>query len=262
MSHSKPFHRNYRGFVNGSNSGFSQWAYIVDRDYSESPEHYVRAFLLIQDDLRKLFEYIEPSDSNLCTYSYRIHELFMRTCIEIEANFKAILKENIYNPTNKKGKSILEKYWNIHNYKIINKTHHLSSYKMHIPIWDGVQSIFTPFKQWSSGAELFWYQAYNSSKHDRKVEFKKANFGNLLNSVSGLLILLSSQFGTQDFSPGSDLMEVNTDSYYSTEPALGGFFHIEFPNDWSEEEKYDFNWSDLKKQSDRFEKIDYDSILS
>jgi hypothetical protein len=72
--------------------------------------------------------------------------------------------------------------------------------------------------------------------------------------------LLSSQFGTQDFSPGSTLLSAVTDSYYSTESALGEFFHIEFPNDWSEEEKYDFNWSDLKQQPDRFQKIDYDRL--
>lgn len=95
MSYSKPFHRNYRGFANVPNSGHSQGAYIVDPNYAESPEHYVRAFLLIQKDLENLFEYVEPADDNLDTYSFRIHELFLRSCIEIEANFKAILKENI-----------------------------------------------------------------------------------------------------------------------------------------------------------------------
>ena len=95
MSQPKPFHRNYRAFVQGPNSGYNQWAYIIDRDYAESPEHYVRAFLLLQKDLQTLFEYVEPSDQNLKTYSFRIHELFMRSCIELEANFKAILKENI-----------------------------------------------------------------------------------------------------------------------------------------------------------------------
>lgn len=258
MSHSKPFHRNYRSFVDSPNSGYSQWAYIVDRNYADSPEHYVRAFLLIQRDLQKLFEFIEPSDCNLKTYSYRVHELFMRTCIEIEANFKAILRENTYNPIDKKGQEIPEKRWNIHNYKIINKTHYLSSYKIHIPIWDGNNSVFEPFKNWSTNSsELFWYQAYNKSKHDRKNEFKEANFENLLNSVAGLLILLSSQFRTEDFTPSSQGLGVNTDSYYSTSPALGGFFHIDFPSDWNEEEKYDFNWSDLKKQPERFQKIDY-----
>jgi len=96
MSHTKPFHRNFRGFVVGSNSGYSQWAYVVDRAYAEAPEHYVRAFMIIQNDLQKLFEYVEPADENLGTYSYRIHELFMRSCIELEANFKAILRENIF----------------------------------------------------------------------------------------------------------------------------------------------------------------------
>jgi hypothetical protein len=260
MGHQKPFHRNYRGFVKSSNSGYSQWAYVVDRSYSESPEHYIRAFLLIQKDLQDIFEFIEPSDTNMNTYSFRIHELFMRTCIEIEANFKAILKENIFNPTDKHEKPLPEKKWNIHNYQIVNKTHHLSSYKAHVPIWEGTKSIFEPFAEWSAAKELTWYQAYNKSKHDRKLAFKEANFGNLLNAVTGLLVLLSSQFGTEDFSPGSTTLSVNVDSYYSTEPALGGFFHIDFPDDWSEEEKYDFDWAELKKEKDRFQKIDYDKI--
>jgi hypothetical protein len=260
MSHSKPFHRNYRGFVNGSNSGYSQWAYIIDRNYAESPEHYVRAFLLIQKDLQNLFEYIEPSDDNVDTYSFRIHELLMRTCIEIEANFKAILKENIYNPLDKQKKPLPEKKWNIHNYRIVNKTHHLSSYKVSIPIWDGTKSSFEPFSEWVSTTELSWYQAYNSSKHDRKSAFKKANFFNLLNAVAGLLVLLSSQFRTEDFAPGSASLAVEGYDYYSGEPALGGFFRIEFPNDWSDEEKYNFNWAELKKEPDRFQKFDYDKI--
>jgi hypothetical protein len=260
MSHSKPFHRNFRGFIDGPNSGYSQWAYIVDREYSNSPEHYTRAFGLIQSDLTRLFEYIEPSDQNLDTYSYRIHELFMRTCIEVEANFKAILKENIFNPKDKNGDPRPEKRWNIHDYMKVNKTHRLSSYKIHVPIWDGTQSIYEPYKEWIGSNELLWYQAYNKSKHDRQVEFKHANLKNLMNSVAGLLALLSSQFRTETFSSGSRSLAVSTDNYYSTEPALGGFFHIDFPNDWLDEEKYDFDWSVLKKQGDRFNKIDYDKI--
>ena len=260
MSQSKPFHRNYRGFVKNVNSGYSDWAYIVDRSYSESPEHYVRAFLLIQSDLQRLFEFVEPSDTNLSTYSYRIHELFMRTCIEVEANFKAILKENIFKPIDKNGTPRPETKWNIHDYTKVNKTHHLSAYKVHIPIWEGTGSVYEPFKQWSSSMELSWYQAYNKSKHDRRIEFKEANLKNLLNSIAGLLVLLSSQFGREDFAPGSKSLIVSVGGYYSTEAALGGFFHIEFPHDWSDEEKYDFNWNDLKNQADRFQKIDYDSI--
>jgi hypothetical protein len=89
----KPFHRNVRGIKNGPNAGYSSWTYIEDRKYAKNPEHYVRAFTLIQNDLQSIFEYLEPSDECREAYSYRIHALLMRTCIEVEANFEAILEE-------------------------------------------------------------------------------------------------------------------------------------------------------------------------
>jgi DNA-binding beta-propeller fold protein YncE len=52
----------------------------------------------------------------------------------------------------------------------------------------------------------------------------------------------------------------HTDSYYSTEPALGGYFHIQFPDDWDNCDKNDFDWSELKNDPDRFQKIDYNSL--
>ena len=67
-----------------------------DHNYSDHPEHYTRAFAILQKDIIGLFEYIEPSDINLVTYSFRIHELLVRTCIEVEANFKAILREKYF----------------------------------------------------------------------------------------------------------------------------------------------------------------------
>lgn len=265
MSHQQPFFRNYRAMMPGPNSGYSDWAYIVDRDYALAREHYTRAFKIIQTDLIKCFEYIEPADVNKDSFSFRTHELLMRACIEVEANFKAILKENTFTPTfksgAKKGKPRSEEYWNILDYKKVNVTHHLSAYKVYIPIWSGKLGVFTPFKQWGSVNHLDWYQAYNKSKHDRQNAFQYASFINMLNAVAGLLVLLSSQFRTESFTPGvTTSLQVSTDSYYSTEPALGGFFHIEFPNDWADSEKYEFDWKVLKTQSSRFNKIDYNII--
>ena len=265
MSHDKPFYRNYRAIVEGSNSGYSDWAYIVDQEYAVAREHYTRAFKIIQSDLIKCFEYIEPADVNNDTYSFRTHELLMRACMEVEANFKAILKENIFNPVftsgNKSGQPRPEKSWNINDYKKINKTHRLSSYVVHIPIWSGSLGVIKPFEEWNSGGSLTWYQAYNKSKHDRHNEFSHANLKNMIAAISGLLVLLSSQFRTESFTPGEGArLGVNVDSYYDTQPALGGFFHIEFPDDWPASEKYDFDWSQLKHQSQRFNKIDYNAI--
>ncbi|MEL1245492.1 hypothetical protein AAEO56_14555 [Flavobacterium sp. DGU11] len=148
MSHTKPFHRNYRPVIESTNSGYSDWAYIIDHSYSQNPHHYTRAFLIIQEDILKLFQYIEPADINELTYSFRIHEILMRTCIEIEANFKAILKENNYKPTKfhkNKTELRLEKEWKLHDFSKVNKTHHLDDYSIQLPFWKGNNNVRKPF---------------------------------------------------------------------------------------------------------------------
>lgn len=82
MGYNKPFHRNYRKMKQGHNSGYSDWAYIIDRDYAQQPEQYTRAFMMIQGDILELFEYVEPDDINHSTYSFRIHELLMNYSCE------------------------------------------------------------------------------------------------------------------------------------------------------------------------------------
>lgn len=247
MGISKPFHRNYRMGVVGLNS-----VYILDPDYAKSPEHYVRSFLLIQEDILRLFQFIEPSDINLQTYSFRIHELYMRICIEIEANFKAIFDENKYSKP--------ERNWNIIDYKKINKTHHLDEYKVTFPIWSGTRNVFQPFIEWQFGDSLSWYKDYNACKHNRANEMPKANLGNLLNSFSALFVLLSSQFYTEAFSPGNILLALETGAgYYSGEFGIGDYLMVEFPT-WPENEKYDFDWNLLKSTGDKFAEIDYDTI--
>jgi hypothetical protein len=107
---------------------------------------------------------------------------------------------------------------------------------------------------------LPWYQAYNSSKHDRQEQFKQANLEALIMSVGALLVVLSSQFKTEDFSAGGDMLSVSGYDYHSMEPAIGSLFRIKFPEDWSEEDQYDFDWQQLKSQEDRFGTFDYDAL--
>ena len=81
MAQNKPFHRNWRGMKPGPNAGYSGRGYIIDKEYAIEPMHYTRAFLIIEKDLEQLFEYVEPGKEGIKTYSYRIHQLLMRTCI-------------------------------------------------------------------------------------------------------------------------------------------------------------------------------------
>jgi hypothetical protein len=99
------------------------------------------------------------------------------------------------------------------------------------------------------------------SKHDRRVGFRLASFQHLMDAVAGLLVVLSSQFGGQDFAAGATLIATEGSAYHDLEPTIGSLFRIKYPDDWTDEEKYDFNWQRLRDEPVRFSKIDYDSLL-
>lgn len=249
MSFKNPFFRTCRQFIDGSYSSNGKLKYIEHPDFAKNALHFIRPFFLIQKDLLNLFDYIEPSDINLNTYSYRIHELFMRACVEIEANFKAILRENEYIKN--------EKYkWNMSDYKKVEASHFLSGYQVILPIWDGQCKTITPFELFKNGQSLVWYEEYHNIKHDRYEKFKSANFKNLVEAVSGLLVLLSAQFYTCDFSSGNTYLALKNSQYDNSEAAIGGYFRIIFPN-IPEKERYDFEYNDIKNTSIIFKKYNY-----
>lgn len=229
MAVNKPFTRNARIFVDNSFTEGGRARHIKHKKYALSPEHYIRAYNLLQKDLLELFDYIEPAAKNLNTYSFSIHELLLRTCIEIEANCRAILKENIFSKN--------ERDWNILDYKKINATHRLSSYEIIFPVWNGSSYKRKPFINWAYSAPLIRYQAYNKTKHNRHSEFENATFECLIDAVSGLIVLLISQFLAEDFSPTDDLLSIGNSFDDDSESAIGGYFRIKYAVDWEESRK-------------------------
>jgi hypothetical protein len=209
---------------------------------------YVRAFLILQKDFQLLTEYIETADQNLGAYSFRTHEFLVRTCIEIEANFKAILQENGY---------VSPKNWTMADYEKVNASHHLASYEVKVPYWRGNLGVRAPFLGWANGTSLPWYQAYNATKHDRHQEFLRATFGSCVDAMCGLAALLSSQFINEDFSPASGAMLVDGAFSDGFDDGIGGYFRIKFPADWSPTEVYDVNWQRLKNDADPFVNYPY-----
>lgn len=246
----RPYRRTCRQFVDGCYTEGGRWKYMIHPRYAQSPEHYVRAFLILLKDLQELFDYLEPADGNLACYSYRIHALLLRACVEVEANCKAILSENGYS----RGGD-----WNMGDYRKIERTHLLSGYEVLIPNWAGTRAIRTPFAAWASDAKLPWYQAYNATKHDRHMRFAEATFDHLLDACCGLLVILSAQFETNDFSPGETLLVLEGRGD-GTECGIGGYFRVRFPNNWPTELQYDFDWKTLEGEPDPFRTFDYSTI--
>lgn len=242
----KPYKRTARTFTEEKIKKGGLYRYIHHKEYADSPEHFIRAFLIIQKDFINILDYIEPADQNLETYSFRLHELLTRICIEIESNCVAILKENGY--TNSKD-------WGMNDYKKINNSHHLSSFDVKLSVWSGEKNVRTPFKNWNFDKSLEWWRNYTTTKHNRHQEFEKATFGNLIDAMCGLVVILSSQFQDRDFALHDYICMGN--SHGGWEVAIGNYFLVKYPDDWTDEEKYDFSWSELQKEPNPIDEYNY-----
>ncbi|RJE46553.1 MULTISPECIES: hypothetical protein [unclassified Dehalobacter] len=237
MSLNKPYFRIVRPGSEG---------YYEDPRYANDRISLCRGYYLIINDLKKIFEYVEPSEENLNVYSHRIYELFLRTSTEFEANCKGILLSNGYNQRN----------LNIIDYFNIEKCSKLSEYSVKLDIWRSGKKIFEPFKEWKNGYSLKWYQKYNNVKHDRHNNFKDATLGNLLESMAGLLCILYSQFSYNAFFTYNECMMYHSDDegYSFVDDSL---FSIKEANSWVDDEKYDFNWVELSKEENPFNKFNF-----
>ena len=68
----------------------------------------------------------------------------MRTCIELEANLKAIMKANTYRKA--------AKHLNLTDYFKVNASHYLSEYEVKLPYWTGPRTVWKPFESWRVNA--------------------------------------------------------------------------------------------------------------
>ena len=250
MSVNKPYYLTVRQFKDGSYANSGRSLYISHPSYGEKPSNYIRAFELIEKDLLTLFEYIEPAAVNRKAYSFRTFELFLRTCTEIEANFKSILRSNTYSRSSARN-------LNIEDYFKINSSHFLSKYEVHLPHWDGTGSVRRPFKLWNSVTHrLDWYQSYNDAKHDRAQNLGSASLENLVDAVCGLAVVIAAQFYTYTFTGPDYIIASGPDG----DEILGNYFRIIFPKNIPNAKRYDFDWQTLQNTPNPLQKFDYDKV--
>lgn len=230
-------------------AGSRRSGYELDERYASDRISLCRAYSLIVNDLKKVFEYIEPTDENIHAYSHRNYELLLRAATEFEANCKAILFSNGY----KKASNL-----NIKDYYKIEKSLRLSEYKVEIDVWRPERKIITPFLNWKNDHSLGWYQAYNNVKHDRQENFKYASLANVLETIAGLLVIIYSQFHFNVFYSYSAGMMYHSDDdgYVFVDESI---FSIKEPDSWTKDEEYNFSWNQIKNTSEPFYQFNFDS---
>ena len=144
---------------------------------------YLAAFNLLQEDFRRLGEYVELNDANLSTFSIRLYELLLRACTEFESLCKELLVERRYR---KKPPNM-----NIDDYKTLQGPWDFESKSVGVLRWMREPCYVDPFHKWSTAKPpLPWYDAYNAVKHNRHTEFRKASLKNVRNAIAGQFALI------------------------------------------------------------------------
>lgn len=235
----KPYKRTFRPNKKDCSS-----AYHRDSRFAKDGQRYIDAFKIIQKDLLTLFDYVYPSDANKATYSMRIQDIYVRSCIEVEANLIAILSENGYHKQNFK----------MIDFQKVDSTHLLSQYKVDVPHWDGENKTILPFSAWAQGAPLKWYQSYNKLKHEKYQYFDHANLLNAVTAVCANIVLLSSQFNIFEL---NSIWHIYSGGDNPKKLGIGGYFHITFPIT-PLELMYDFDWSTIKSEMEPFSRLDFE----
>jgi hypothetical protein len=204
-------------------------SYLTQPEYAPDRATSIRGYHAIESDLRRLFEYVEPDDRNLSTFSTRIYEILLRAATEFEANCKAILSANNYSGPG---------HWTMRDYKKIERATRLSDYQLQLSTWADGPKVIRPLLAWSNGGSLPWFSAYNSVKHSRVEDFDKANLKNAVEAVAALFAILFSQFNVLAFSPHELVSSVdNWDGWLSHTNSI---FWIKASTSWNPEECYGF----------------------
>lgn len=202
--------------------------HLIHPKYCKERSQLLHAYFIIENDFKKIMEYVELADENKPAYSHRIYELLLRTCTEFENNCKGVLRDNGYN------KSRMD----ITDYFLINRASKLNEYTIRLNNWFPDPLEFKPFCDWSSPdySPLEWYRAYNDVKHNRTENFNKANLFNLVRAIGGLFVILHSQYGRNAFYQFQATIGAfsSPDGFNSTQDSV---FSIKYPNSWTREDE-------------------------
>lgn len=160
--------------------------------------HYWNYAELINEELGKTSQYVEPDKENYDTYSLAYTNVFLSACSEIEVICKLLCQiidpEHDYVSSeipNKSGDKMVKNMINMETLSKVLLQRFPHIYQAKAEIVQKHEMIY-PFACWKAGVcKLSWWETHNRVKHYRHNHFNEATLENALNSVAALTILNS-----------------------------------------------------------------------
>ena len=153
---------------------------------------YWKYYLLLEQDVETISEYVEFTENQKMVYSHRLARLLLVIGAEVDVVAKALcasLGSPSADTINKYRNCILKSpYKAISNLQVEDLRHNFGS--------------LAPWKSWGNNKSPAWWRAYNNVKHNRTSNFSDANVGNVFKALASLfaldLLLKAEQDKTKD----------------------------------------------------------------
>jgi hypothetical protein len=136
-------------------------------------------FLYLEEDLFKCNRFVEFARDNELAYSIEFARIIMAASAEIDTVAKEFC--SLMNGSKRAGK-ILE-------YAEIIQRDYPKIVDVEVKTNNEEISI-KPWAKWNKNMSPNWWKEYNDIKHDRNINYQKANMINAISSVSALLVIL------------------------------------------------------------------------
>jgi len=130
---------------------------------------------------------VEPSTANSAAYGHLIRELLILACMEVEASWSAVLREN----------GVTRQRLNTTDYIKLLQPMALDTYQLSLSSYQHFPC-FTPFGGWDAARatqSLIWYDSYNKTKHDRESNLHLATLENAIHAVGAAVVMFYAQYG-------------------------------------------------------------------
>lgn len=158
---------------------------FVFQDLSHLRHDHLVVWDMLNQELKKVLEYIEPVNGNADVYSFRICDLILRTCMEFETVCRDALSVVLQDPTPRHEMKIRD-------YLKLRDHYHLARYDVGVSFWRPQKIYVDPFGSWwGPKPSLAWWNRHHAIKHDRHTNFQQATLNLLVESMAGLFALMT-----------------------------------------------------------------------
>ena len=173
--------------------GFNQHDMLNPNAVSENKlaKTYRREHETLSNDIEQCFDVASPAEDNFGAFGTQFEKIIYFACVGVESLLSKIFEDN----------GLSAKNANMSDFVRLKSHLRLDEYSLSLVHYPWLPKL-NPFAGWDSDCpskSLCWFDAYNSMKHDKRQNLRKATMHNALLAAAAYYTVTFAVFGNQMF---------------------------------------------------------------